>query len=127
MQEVPDRASRDAEGRSRCSRDCSYWEQAARQLIFLIERAAAQQMSIAVLSHPFGAGQMTFERMLRTVMISAGIYVQHDPRHFAPISAGCIGVKKSQICNDVLFVVSRQRFVIRRTIGNIGIKRGLLH
>src|SRR6266568_4370626 len=55
------------------------------------------------------------------------INVQHYSCDFAPVSTNRIRVEQAQIRNDVLLVVNGQYGIGGRDIGDIGIKRRLLH
>jgi hypothetical protein len=61
-------------------------EKLNRSWFVLLRGVAAQQMPIAILSHPFGASQMTVERMSRAIRLPIWINMQHDPRDLAPVS-----------------------------------------
>jgi hypothetical protein len=39
-----------------------------------------------MLGRPFGAGQMTFKCIARTIWLFSGVNMQHNPYDFAPIS-----------------------------------------
>jgi hypothetical protein len=98
-----------------------------RSLIILLRGAATQQMSIAMFSHPFGAGQMTVERMSRAIWLPIRINMQHNPRYLAPIRALGVGVEEPQISHNMFLVVARQRRGGGRHVSNIGVERGLLN
>jgi hypothetical protein len=55
------------------------------------------------------------------------IKMQHYSCDFAPVSTLRIRVEQAQIRDDVLFVVNRQCGIGGCSIGDIGIKRRLLH
>src|SRR5450631_2945938 len=84
-------------------------------------------MSIAMLGHPFGAGQVTIEGTSCTIMFTIRVNVQHDPGNLAPVGSGRVGVEQTKVRNNVLLIVHRQRRVGRRRIVDIGIERRLLH
>jgi hypothetical protein len=56
-----------------------------------------------------------------------GIQMQHDVCDVAPVGILRIRVEQSQICDDVFLVVNGQYGIGGRGIGDIGIKRRLLH
>ena len=64
-------------------------------------------MSIAVLSHPFGAGQMAFKRIARANWFAVGIKMQHDPRDFSPVGPLRLGSEKAHVRHNMLLVVDR--------------------
>jgi hypothetical protein len=84
-------------------------------------------MSIAMLSHPFGAGQVTIESMSCTIRFTIRINVQHDPGNLSPVGSGRVGVKQTKVRYNVLLIVHSQRRVGRRRIIDIGIERRFLH
>jgi hypothetical protein len=55
------------------------------------------------------------------------INMQHYSRDVAPISACRIGVEQAQIRDDVFLIVNGQYGIGGRGVGDIGIKRRLLH
>src|SRR5713101_6591441 len=55
------------------------------------------------------------------------IKMQHDACDFAPVSTFRIRVEQAQIRDEVLLVVNGQYGIGGRGIGDIGIKRRLLH
>ena len=76
-------------------------------------------MSIAMLSHPFGAGQVTIESMSCTIRFTIRVNVQHDPGNLSPVGSGRVGVEQTKVRNNVLLIVHRQRRVGRRRIVDI--------
>src|SRR5450631_4052758 len=84
-------------------------------------------MSIAMLSHPFGASQVAIESMSCTIRFTIRVNVQHYPGNLSPVGSGSVGVEQTKVRNDVLLIVHRQRRVGRRRIVDIGIERRLLH
>jgi hypothetical protein len=70
---------------------------------------------------------MAVERPPSAIGFTFRIKMQHQSRDFAPISTFRIRVEQAQIRDDVLFVVNGQYGVGGRGIGDIGIKRRLLH
>jgi hypothetical protein len=125
--EVPDSASRDA----KCGHDIlekiHISEKLNRSWFVLLRRVAAQQMPIAILSHPFGASQMTVERMSRAIRLPIWINMQHDPRHVAPVSTLGVSVKQPQVSHQMFLIVTRQCRGGWRHVSNIGIEREFLH
>jgi hypothetical protein len=84
-------------------------------------------MSIALLSHPFGAGQVTIESMSCTIRFTIRVNVQHDPGNLLPVGSGRVGVEQTKIRDYVLLIIHRQRRVGRRRIVDIWIERRFLH
>src|SRR6266478_161230 len=56
-----------------------------------------------------------------------GIKMQHDACDVAPVGTLRIRVEQAQICDEVFLVVNGQRGIGGCGIGDIGIKRRLLH
>src|SRR5271154_3904991 len=84
-------------------------------------------MSIAMLGHPFGAGQVTIEGTSCTIMFTIRVNVQHDSGNLSPVGFGRGGVEQTKVRDNVLLIVPRPRRVGRRCIDDIGIERRLLH
>src|SRR6202521_4741477 len=82
-------------------------------------------MTVAVLCHPFGTGQMTLPGAPGAVMFTRRIDVQHDARHFGPICAIGFGIKKAQIGDEMFVVVAGQLVSVRSLVGNRRIERRL--
>src|SRR5882672_2504055 len=80
-----------------------------------------------MLRHPFGARQMAVERPSGAIGLILRIGVQHYSCDVAPVSNNRIRVEEAQIGDDVLLVVNGQYGIGGRGIGDIGIKRRLLH
>lgn len=70
---------------------------------------------------------MGVERGLGAIGFSNGIYVQHKPRHFAPICTLCIRIKQTQVRDNVLLVVHCEGGIRRCNIGNVGIWGWFFH
>ena len=64
-------------------------------------------MTITMLRHPFGAGQMAFKRIARAIWFAVGIKMQHDPRDFSPVGPLRLGGKKAHVRHNMLLVVHR--------------------
>ena len=103
------------------------YEDTGSKWFFLSRVACTQQMPIAVLSHPFGSGQMTVERMSRTIWLSIRINMQHDPRDLSPVGTLGVGIEQPQIGHQMFHVVVRQCGGEWHHVGHIGIKRGFLN
>jgi hypothetical protein len=89
--------------------------------------ATAQEVLVTVLSHPFRARQMAFECFPSARRLANGIDVQRDPRDLLPIRTFCVGVEQTQTGDNVFVIMGCQRQTRRRGIGDIRIKRRLLH
>jgi hypothetical protein len=70
---------------------------------------------------------MTLERPPGAIGFIFRIKMQHDPRDFAPVSTLRVRVEQAQIRDEVFLVVTSQHGIGGRGIGDIGIKRRLLH
>ena len=62
-------------------------------------------MAITVLSHPFGAGQMTVECMSCAIGLAIGINMQHDPRNLPPVGTFGVGIEQPQIGHQMVLIV----------------------
>jgi hypothetical protein len=51
------------------------------------------------------------------------IDVQHDPGYFLPIRPLSIGVKQSEVGDQVLLIINSELVGHRRLIGDVGIER----
>jgi hypothetical protein len=65
---------------------------------------------------------MTVVRTPRPIGLPIRVYMQNDPRDFAPVGAVRMGIEHAEICDEVLFVVPREHRIRRREIGAIGIE-----
>ena len=70
---------------------------------------------------------MAVERPPGAIGLMFWIKMQHYSRDFAPVSTFRIRVEQAQIRDEVLLVVNGQYGIGGRGIGDIGIKRRLLH
>ena len=70
---------------------------------------------------------MALERPPGTIGVVFRVKMQHYPGDFAPVSTLRIRVEQAQIRDYVFLVVNGQRGTGGRGIGDIGIKRRLLH
>ena len=66
-----------------------------------------EQMTVTVLHHPLGAGQVAFPGPSRALRFLLGVDVQDNTRDFGPICAFGVCVEKAQIGNKVLLIVDR--------------------
>src|ERR1700730_7254164 len=70
---------------------------------------------------------MALERPPSAIWFMLRIKMQHYSCDIAPVSTYRICVKQAQIRDDVLLVINGQYGIRGRGIGDIGIKRRLLH
>src|ERR1700682_5694646 len=70
---------------------------------------------------------MAVERPSGAIRFLFRINMQHYSCNLAPVSTLRVRVEQAQIRDDVLLVVNRQYGIGGRGIGDIRIKRGLLH
>jgi hypothetical protein len=80
-----------------------------------------------MLSHPFGAGQVTIESMSCAIRFTIRVNVQHDPGNLSPVGPDRVGVEQTKIRDNVLLIIHRQRRVGRRCIVDIWIEGRSLH
>ncbi|SFO91913.1 hypothetical protein SAMN05216330_1059 [Bradyrhizobium sp. Ghvi] len=57
----------------------------------------------------------------RTVRLSLWVHVQDHSSHFAPVSTLTFGLQKANVCDNMLFVVGRQRRFVRRIVSYVWI------
>ncbi len=88
---------------------------------------AAQKMLVAVRHHPFGSLQMALPHPPCTIRLLRRINLQNDSRDLGPIGAFGFSVEKSQVADEVVLVVVRQRIGCRGEIGKFGIEGRLTH
>src|SRR5216683_1708194 len=70
---------------------------------------------------------MAVERSPSAIGFMFRVKMQHYSRDFAPVSTLRVRVEQAQIRDEVLLVVNGQYGIGGRGIGDIGIKRRLLH
>ena len=70
---------------------------------------------------------MALERPPSAIWFMLRNKMQHQSRDFTPVRIFGIRVEQAQICQKVILVVSGQHGIGRRGIGDIRIKRRLLH
>src|ERR1700681_1225851 len=70
---------------------------------------------------------MALERPPGAIGVAFRVKTQHYSCDVAPVGILRIRVEQAQICDDVFLVVNGQRGIRWRGIGDIGIKRRLLH
>ena len=89
--------------------------------------AAEQKMAIPALGHPFGAREETLPGPPGAFRLAIRIDVQNHLCDFAPICPFGIGVKETQICNKMLFIVAGQNRLRRSGIRHWWIEWRLGH
>src|ERR1700733_3363316 len=82
-----------------------------------------EQMAITMVRHPFGAREVTIVGAARAIRLGARIDAKHQLRDFTPIRVVGFGVEQTQISNEVLMVVGRQRGLVWRHVCDIRIER----
>jgi len=70
---------------------------------------------------------MALERLPSAIGFAVRIKVQHYSCNVTPVCTLCVRVEHAQIRDDVFLVVNGQRRTGRRGVGDIWIKRRLLH
>ena len=103
------------------------WRGGAELFSMSLRSVASEQMPVPVLGHPFGARQMTLPRAPRPLGFTGRIDVQDDAGHFGPIRAFGVGIKQTQVRDEMFVVVAGQIVGVRRLVGNRGILRWLGH
>jgi hypothetical protein len=83
---------------------------------------AFKQMPVAMCGHPFGASQMTLPGAPRPIGLTGRIDVQHDAGHFGPIRTFGVGIKQTQIRDEVVVVIVGQTVGRGGLVGNRGIE-----
>ena len=95
--------------------------------IFLFDSSAAKQIAITVVCHPLCTRQMSIERVASARRLAIRVDMQHDPSNFLPISAIRLGIEKTPIGHQMLFIVDREYRIIRSCVGDIRIEWWFLH
>ncbi len=65
--------------------------------------------------------------MASTCLLTIRVDMQHDPSNFLPISAIGLGIEKTPIRHQMLFIVDREHRIIRSSVGDIRIEWRFLH
>ena len=84
-------------------------------------------MHVSFSRHPLGACEMTIESTAGALHIVIRVYVQHDPRHLAPVGTFRIGIQHTHVRDGVLMVVGREGWLGRSKVGNVRVKGRALH
>ena len=80
----------------------------------LLSSGSVEGACCSDLRHPFGAREVTVIRAPRPLGLPLRVYMQHDPRDLAPVGAVRIGIERAEVRDEVLFVVSSERWIGRR-------------
>ena len=94
---------------------------------FLFDRSAAKQIAIAVVCHPLCTRQVTIKRAAGARRFAIRIDMQHDPSNFLPLGAVGLGIEKTPIRHEMLFIVAREHRIIRSCVSDIRIEEWFLH
>ncbi|MCC8957208.1 hypothetical protein H8B02_28345 [Bradyrhizobium sp. Pear77] len=70
---------------------------------------------------------MTLICALRTIRLSLGVHMQDYSSHFAPVRPLTFGLQKANVRDDMLFVIRRQRRLVRRDIRDVRIYWRSIH
>ena len=88
-------------------------------------RATAEEMTIAAFRHPFCAGKVTFPGSPSAFWLAIRINVQNEIGDLTPIGSLHVGVKETQVRDEMLFIVTGQSRPDRSGIGYRRIERRL--
>jgi hypothetical protein len=88
-----------------------------------VRRATTKKMSIAVLGHPFGAGQVALPCAARAFRFARWVNMQHDAGNLDPIRARDLGIEQAKVGDEMTKIVVRQNVSIRRLVGDRWIGR----
>lgn len=70
---------------------------------------------------------MAIESLAGAIWVATWINMKHDLRDLAPIGAGCVRIDEAQVSHKVLLIVHGEHRISRRAVGDIRIKRRILH
>jgi hypothetical protein len=84
-----------------------------------MRRTISQELSVPELRHPLGSREMTLPDALSPLRLFVRINPQDDSRDLSPFGTFRIGVEQAQIDHKVLFVVARQKRLVRSSVGNV--------
>ena len=93
----------------------------------LFNRSAAKQIAIAVVCHPLCTRQVTIKCIASARRFAIRVDMQHDPSNFLPLGAVGLGIKKTPIRHQMLFIVGREHRIIRSCVSDIRIEGWFLH
>ena len=95
--------------------------------LLLFNRSAAKQIAIAVVCHPLCTRQVTIKYTASAGRFAIRVDMQHDPSNFLPLGAVGLGIKKTPIRHQMLFIVAREHRIIRSCVSDIRIEGWFLH
>ena len=84
---------------------------------------AARRRCVAVFGHPSGAGEMALPRMAGACGFARRIDVEHDARHLGPVRIVSLGIKNSEIGDEVFHVVAGEGIYVRNLVSTVRIER----
>jgi hypothetical protein len=90
-------------------------------------RATAEQLPVALLSHPSSALKVSVVSPPGAIRFAARVKMQDNARDLTPIGPISVGIKETHVGDQVLVVIRRQDRVRRRGVGNVWIERRSLH
>ena len=73
----------------------------------MLRPPTAEQMTVAMARHPFRASKMTLVGAASAIQLEDGIDAENETSYLAPVGVVGVGIEKSQISDDVLFIVGR--------------------
>jgi hypothetical protein len=76
-------------------------------------------MLVSFSRHPFGAREMAIESTAGALDIVIRVYMQHDPRHIAPVGTFRIGIQHPNVRDGVLLVVRGEHRLGRGKVGSV--------
>ena len=85
----------------------------------LVGLIVAQQFSVAVLGHPFGARQMGVVDLAAFFRIEIWVETEQNMHGFAPIGSVPIRVEESQVKRHMLTIIRRELLAFRRFIQKV--------
>jgi hypothetical protein len=111
-----------------CPDESTFFGRCRRELFSTSTRAtASEQMLVAVLGHPFCAGEVTLDGTPGPFGFAGWIDVQDDPRDFRPVRTLRVGIEQAQISDEMFVVVTGQIARGGGLISDGGIERRLGH
>ena len=73
----------------------------------MLRPPTAEQVTVAMARHPFRASKMTLVGAASAIQLEDGIDVKNETSYLAPVGVVGLGIEKSQISDDVVFIVGR--------------------
>ena len=127
VREVSNCALRDARRRSRVSGRNLFSIAVTDGKFLLLNRSTAKQIAIAVVCHPLCTRQVTIKYTASARRFAIRVDMQHDPSNFLPLGAVGLGIKKTPIRYQMLFIVGRKHRIIRSCVSDMRIEGWFLH